>query len=94
MKIINKLNNKINISLLSKFLNDTKFYIKLEHAGKAVNIFCLKIINKQIINFYNHLVFNDQLSFRKIELVHVPFERTNEVPSHSVNFYGILFIMF
>ena len=42
-----------------------------------LNIFCFKIVNKQIlINFYNKLVFNDQLSIRKRELVHVPFERT------------------
>ena len=42
-----------------------------------LNIFFYKIVNKQIFtNCYSKLFFNDQLSLRNRELVHVPFERT------------------
>ena len=90
--LLNNLENFFNVCiyhLFKKPLSDLTIYSQLKTLEELriypfkirhfyrLNIFCYKIVNKQIlINFYNKLVFNDQLSFRKRELVHVPFERT------------------
>ena len=95
--LLNNLENFFNVCiyhLFKKPLSDLTIYSQLKTLEELriypfkirlfyrLNIFCYKIVNKQIlINFYNKLVFNDQLSFRKRELVHVPFERTKGGPT-------------